>query len=320
MQGPRFAAAALLLTLPLAAQITGSKTLLGEVFAGHKPVGHVVVVLENQYETPVNQTQTDLDGRFSFSGLQGGTYYISITATGFIPAEQEVDLGVSGQEASATIFLQRKPEIIHEPSLGKYSLSAKAQRDYKKAAAYLAERQYKKAIAPLSSMLDAAPTFAPGYAELGSAYLGARKTGQARKAWQKALSLDPHEPDAAVGLARLQNDHRHWAQALKLLARVQTADRKAWTWHFEQGRAEYGLKRWNAADADLTAALPGAPSEPHMYLMVSNLDLRFHRYPQARQMLESYLKASPKGRFAPRVRAILKQMIASGVPEPPAGS
>ncbi|MGH9534430.1 MAG: carboxypeptidase regulatory-like domain-containing protein [Terriglobales bacterium] len=315
------AALALLLALPVAAQITGTKTLLGEVLAGQQPVGHVLVTLENQYQTPMNQTQTDLDGRFTFSGLAGAVYYISINAPGYAPALQMEDLGVSGQQVSASIFLHPKTEIRFAPrSLGKYSLSAKARRDYERGEKLLAQGQYKKAIAPLSATMAAAPTFAPGYADLGSAYFGAHKTGQARKVWQKALSLDGHQADAAVGLARLQNDHHHWSAALKLLARVASAQRHAWPWHLEQGRAEYGLQRWSAATTDLTAALPGGPSQPHLYLMLSNLDLRFQRLPQARGMLESYLKASPKGRFAPRVRNILKQMIAHGVPEPAPGS
>lgn len=303
----------------LAAQAPGGKTLLGEVWAGQQPVTHVVVVLENQYQVPVNQTQTDMDGRFRFFGLSGGTYYISMNVSGYVRVNQEVDLGVSGQEVSAEIFLHPLEKIrpaMH--SLGKYSLGAKARREFQQGEALLAKGQYRQAVQPLSLGVAAAPNFAPGYAELGEAYFGAHKNGPARRAWNKSLQLDPHEPDAAVDLARVENDQQHWSKALTLLARVPAPERKAWTWHLEQGRAEYGQKQWAAAYADLTLALPGGPEQPNLYLSLSNLDLRAQRLPQARQMLEDYLRARPKGRFAPRVRNILKQMIAQGVPEPPA--
>lgn len=306
----------------LAAQ-ANSKTLTGEVWAGSQLAPHVLVVLENQYEVPINQTQTDMDGRFTFVGLAGATYYLSVHVPNYVRVQQEVDLGISGQQVSASIFLQPlrklRPRLA---SLGKYSLGAKARRSFQKGDALLAAGQYRKAIAPLAEAVAAAPAFAPGYADLGEAFFGAHKTSSARGAWRKALQLDPHEPDAAIDLARMDNNSHHWSQALQLLDRVSQPDRKAWTWHLEKGRAEYGQQQWAAASADLEKALPGGPTQPHIYLMLSNLDLRLQRLPQARRMLEDYLKARPKGRFARRVRAVLQQMIAHGVPEPatPGGS
>lgn len=309
---------ALSLAGALAAQ-GNSKTLTGEVWVGQRLAPHVLVVLENQYEVQINQTQTDMDGRFTFVGLQGATYYLAVNAEGYVPVQQEVDLGISGQQVSASIFLQPRRRIRPRlASLGQYSLDAKARRSFQKGEALLASAHYQQAIRPLSAAVAAAPTFAPGYAGLGEAYFGAHKSGAARQAWQKALQLDPHEPDAAIDLARMENNSHHWSQAAKLLTRVSASDRKAWTWRLEQGRAEYGQKQWAAASTDLEQALPGAPADPQIYLMLSNLDLRFQRLPQARRMLESYLHARPKGHFATRVRAILKQMIAQGVPEPPA--
>lgn len=300
----------------LAAQ-ANSKTLTGEVWAGRQVAPHVLVVLENQYEVPINQTQTDMDGRFTFVGLAGATYYLSVNVPNYLRVQQEVDLGVSGQQVSASIFLQPRRQLRpHLASLGQYSLGAKARRSLQKGDALLAAGRYRQAIPPLAAAVAAAPDFAPGYADLGEAYFGAHKSGSARGAWRKALQLDPHEPDAAIDLARLDNNSHHWPQALQLLGRVSQPDRKAWTWHLEMGRAEYGQQQWAAASADLEQALPGAPSQPHIYLMLSNLDLRLQRLPQARRMLEDYLKARPKGRFAPRVRAVLQQMIARGVPEP----
>lgn len=310
---------AVLAGLALAAgQGMRQKRLDGRIWIGSQPAQHIAIVLANEYASPVAQTMSDTEGRFSFDGLTGGVYRIVVTAAGYAPINESVDLSASGEEASVSLFMRPMHETGAAPSLGGHSLSAKAEHAYGQAQGLIAAGRYKQAIAPLTAAVAAAPQFVAGYVALGNAYWATRQRAQAEASWRKALALDPKQAEAAINLARLDNDRRQWQPALVLLDAAPAAAHTAWTWRLEHGRSEYGLQQWTAAYADLSAALPdGAKANPELYVLLSNLDIKAGRMPQARQELESYLRAAPGGALAARVRAIVNQMIARGVPEPP---
>lgn len=302
---------------PLRAQNVNRKAIVGRLWVGSSPGAHMTVVLDNQYGNPVGQTVSDMDGRFSFDGLNGETYRLQVNEPGFVPLEQTVDLSSSGDEANVSLFLRRSTQTVRSSSLGPYSLSAKAMHAYTQAQKLIAQRDYKKAIAPLTATVAAAPTFAEGYTQLGNAYWATGHRDSAEKSWRKALQLDAHAAEAAINLARLENDRHQWPAALALLNQAEKDAHGVWPWHLERGRSEYGLQRWAQAGSDLEASLPaGGKADPSVYVLISNLDIKAGQLPQARHMLETYLQAAPQGALAARAREIVREMTARGVPEP----
>lgn len=305
----------------LAGQGMRQKRLDGRIWIGSQPAPHIAIVLANEYGSPVGQTMSDTEGRFNFDGLSGGTYRVFVTTAGYAPINESVDLSASGEEASISLFLRPMHETGPVASLGGHSLSAKAAHAYGQAQQFIAARKFKQAIAPLTATVAAAPQFVAGYVALGNAYWATRQRAKAEANWRKALALDPKQAEAAINLARLDNDRREWQPALVMLDAAPAAAHAAWTWRLEHGRSEYGLQQWASAYADLSAALPdGAKANPELYVLLSNLDIKAGRLPQARQALESYLQAAPGGAFAARAHAIVSQMIARGVPEPPSAA
>lgn len=316
------AVATVLLALPVGAraQDIGRKSLLGRVWIGTQPGIHIAVLLENQYRTEIARDITDRDGRFAFHGLHGGPLTLEVREPGYQTLLQAVDLGEAGEEMDVTLFLRPAAKSrTPAPSLGRYSLTAKAQAGWTAAQAMIQQQRYKDAVGPLNQTLAAAPDFADGYTVLGDVNWALNHHDRAANAWAKALALDPKQTEAAINLARYHNDRREWASALRTLGPAPTEASAQMAWRLQRGRAEYGLAEWAGAFADLSASLPeAAQSDPAVYVLLSNLDLRANRLPEARAMLESYLRAAPKGRFAPRARAIVGEMVARGVPEPAA--
>ena len=322
MPGMRQAGLMLILTALAALAVWGQgfrqKSIVGRLWLGSQPAVHFAVTLQNEFGNVVAQTMTDSAGEFTFNGLAGATYRIVVAADGFQPINETVDLSASGEQASVSLFLH--PVQVHGGygSLGAHSLSAKAQRAFSTAQKLLDQGQYQQAVAPLTAGLAAAPKFAPGYVALGNAYWATRHRDKAETSWRKALALDPKQAEAAINLARLDNDRRQWPQALALLNAAPAAAHSAWPWRLEHGRAEYGLQQWPAAEADLQAAEPEAgKTNPAVYVLLSNLAIKAGRFPEARHLLEMYLQAAPQGPFAPRARAIVQQMIVRGIPDPP---
>ncbi len=288
----------------------------------------------------VSSTVTNTDGRFSFSSMSlsnapttsGHDYVVSASLPGYRPAESTLNMQFEAQ-GEATLILQPLPNASLSPnySLGRYALTAKAKSAYQRAVKLLQKNDYPHALSALASVVAAEPAFAPGYQMMGEAYARLHQRKQARRAWRKALQLDPTLIPSAVSLARYNNDHHRWQRALKRLhaatapaayAKVSPPSAKApaaarpWQWYWEMGRAEYGSQHWRRAQTALAHAEAAGATPANLHVLLANLAVRGHNFPAARHEFELYLKADPHGKFAHRARAIVKDMIAHHIPEP----
>lgn len=317
--------------------MNANRVLHGRVWAENTAVGGVNISLRTESGEIISQTVSDADGHFSFRGLPSGHYLVSARLHGYRHIQQDVDLA-SVNTAMATLILQPRPRLLQRGApLGRYSLATKAQKAYKDGLQLYQARHLRKSAAEFEQVVAAAPGFAPGYDLLGSIYDRMHKQKTARIEWRKALQLDPALISPAINLARYDNDKKHWARAMRHLhrpkpaagpattpARASVAGAKPgkkspalpWQWYWELGRAEYGEKHLRRAHTALIQAENGGATVPNLHLLLANLAVRAGDYPHARHEFELYVQAAPKGRFAARARAIIRDMIAHHIPEP----
>lgn len=309
------------LTLAIRAQMNPAQqqnhVLDGRVWAGGGPAVGANVNLLSETGDQLSSTTTDSEGHFSFRGLAHAMFEVSVSLRGYRTAQKSVDVGSFGLESMVNLNLHRAYRG-HAParSLGRYSLAAKARRAYQAGLRQLGQGHSKAALRDLKKAVAAAPTFAAGYVDLGNVYFLLHHAGRAHAQWRKALQLNPKLASAAIGLARLDNDHRHWRRALRWLHSVSGAG--YWQYDWELGRAEYGGHQWAQAASALRHAelTPAGAALPQLHLLRANLAIKRRDFSAARGEFESYLRLAPHGSFAPRVRGIVRDMIAHHVPEP----
>ncbi len=312
-----------LLSLPVLAQMSPANqqdhSLVGRVWAGGVPAVGAQVELLSDTGDQLASTITDSEGHFSFNGLGHATFEVRVSLHGYRTAQKSVNVGSFGMESIVNLNLHRAFHG-HAPvrSLGRYSLVAKAKRAYQAGQRQLAQGHPKAALRDLQQAVAAAPEFAAGYIDLGNVYFLLHHAGRARAQWRKALQLNPKLAPAAISLARLDNDHRHWRRALRRLHSVSGAG--YWQYDWELGRAEYGGHHWAQAETFMHRAehSPAGAALPPLHVLLANLDIKRHNFPAARGEFETYLRLAPHGTFAPRVRAIVRDMIAHHIPEPAA--
>ncbi len=87
------------------------------------------------------------------------------------------------------------------------------------ARALLVTQQYDKALATLSDENTSNPrTRCRSMSLRGDAYMGLKELDQAKQSFQAAVTLDPKDPDALIGLAKLANAAHDAGAAAKLCA------------------------------------------------------------------------------------------------------
>jgi len=77
--------------------------------------------------------------------------------------------------------------------------------------------------------------------------------------------------------------------------------------------AHYSLKQYNQAEEEylkVQSLNPNAPAELHVKL--ADIYLKENAYDKAYAQRQAYLQAEPEGRFASKIKAIMRQMESSG--------
>ncbi|HEY9720570.1 MAG TPA: tetratricopeptide repeat protein [Oscillatoriaceae cyanobacterium] len=129
------------------------------------------------------------------------------------------------------------------------------------ASTWLARQQYGSAIVPLEAGMASLPKYEPGWRELGRSYYYQKRYDRATDDCEKALALDPHDPDAWLlkGLAQGMSHHEQAAVASLHEATVLTPT-LALAWQ-QEGRFLFDAHQYRAALPVLTHALQLAPQD-----------------------------------------------------------
>jgi DNA-binding MarR family transcriptional regulator len=96
--------------------LAGESSIVGEVTeagTGNPIPGANVLLFLSGSETLMNETTTDMDGHYEFTGLTGGEYTVKIIAQGFINQSHDVDVGEGtfGGEDTIALNVQMNPSL-----------------------------------------------------------------------------------------------------------------------------------------------------------------------------------------------------------------
>jgi len=168
--------------------------------SGH-PVKGATITAENQ-NFPAATSASDAKGRYSFVGLRGSTWALTVQAPGFLTQKRQVTTRAIGTNAAIDFDLQPLTETT--PAGPMATIDAKTlQQQLAKAADLDSAGKIDEAIAAYRDILEHAPALTTVHLQLGALFERRRDTASAVSEYQALLKADPANPKARAALDRL---------------------------------------------------------------------------------------------------------------------
>lgn len=314
------------------AQTFGS--ILGRVrteSGGVIPSG-VNIRIETSEGTPVDRRPATSEGQFEFTGLRKIAYHLTVTADGFQPFQEDVDLGHGADKAILNIFLTPIANSKRPPSAPGSKMDAKApakaRKEYEKGLRSLARRDLEGARAHLARAAGEYPCYVGAETQLARTLAALHAYPDAEFRLRKVIQCDPGFPGAFAQLGQLLNAQKRYRDSEALLEQAIGRSMEAWPLYYELGAAEYGLGEYRKAEASYLKAQSLDPEPfPEFHIRLADTYLKESAYDKAYAEMAAYLSADPGGRFRDRVEKIMQEMRSRGVlhavqtssPQSPAG-
>jgi Flp pilus assembly protein TadD len=278
------------------------------------PVYQARVILEKLNGTMQLATFTNRDGNFSFERLSESTFALRVGATGFKEHSETFELTSAPRHLRIVLSRtdQQKNQQVTPSGQTVVAAStlkapAKARKEYQQAAEAQQRGDNPTAHRHADKAIKLYPEFADAYALEGFVYLQEQKPEEAQAAFEKALSIEPQLPDGLLGLGRLRNVQRRFAEAEEYLQLAAQGSPDAWQINCELGRAYLGLGKYVEAERYLRKARAANPPYPSVYYMLAQVLLLLDRPLEALPEMEAYLRLVPRGPSADHVRDVIRR-------------
>jgi len=262
-----------------------------------------------------DQRPADSAGRFQFDYIEKKNYTLLVTADGYQPATQEVDLRY-GNQLFVTIRLVPLVHKLNNPggavtSVDELKVSARARREFLKGDRALKAQDFSGAKRHFEQAVDEYPCYPQAQLGLATALIAKKQASQAETALKKAIQCSPALLDAYVELSQLFNAERRYEESSKLLQPAIERSPNVWQLHYQMGVAHYGMKQYEEAERDFlgTRSLNQTPPAI-LHIKLADVYLKKGDFGKAYGEMQSYLREEPDGRFAPKIKTVIQQMKA----------
>ena len=280
--------------------------------------GHIIsearVELQNSFGTPIANAYSDGNGAYEFDNLGGGDFYLSTKRDGYEPSRQFVRPDGSGH-VYIDVYLRiasgnsgnKATSPVSEHQL---SIPQKARESFDKGVQLVVEKSdYRGAIAQFTRAIEHYPSYYEAYAAMGLAQNKIGDATAAEAALSKSIELSAEKyPQAMIDLASMFNGQKRFSDAEPLLRKAIALDASSWRGQFELASALSGQQRFKEAVTCASAARDLKPDNPQIYLLLYNLHIHTDDFPEALRDADGYLKLTPDGAMADRVRKMRVQL------------
>jgi tetratricopeptide (TPR) repeat protein len=300
--------------------------------ATHQPADNVLVRVESFSGGIVSQGTTDRTGKFSFAGLVGQQYVVTVHTPGYVDVHERVDLLTSNSGYLLIDLIEdknalgsnsgRNPELKGIVAAPDPNVPEAAYADFERGRKLLYsgdQDSAKNAIKELEKAVAIYPKYLEAHILLGLAYMDLQDWSKAENTLKAATALDQRASTAYFALGEVYLREKKYSDAqsavtdgLKLnpdnaqahftLAKLlwETAPSSSDETHFRQN-AEGAWK-------EVARALTLDPKLGEAHLLAGNMLLRAGRNVDALTHFEQYLKLEPKGRYAADTTAVVKKL------------
>ncbi len=269
----------------------------------------------------VAESTTNTAGEFSFSSLPHIAFVLTVTADGFEAFQQLANLGRSGGKITLIIVLQpaaaKPPPIEAAETFTDGQAPKSARKEFAKAEQALGKRDLSGAHGHLAKAIKEFPCYARAETELGVVQASLGRPAEAEEPLKKAIECDPGFPDAYLQLGMVYNAEKNYRDSITELTEGTRRAPSAWQFYYQLGIAHYELGEFQDAEQSfLKARSFDPPQREEIQVKLADVYLKEGQYNKAYGEMQGYLTASPRGRFAEKIKGIMHQMESSGAVQP----
>lgn len=278
----------------------------------------VNVRLETEEGQVVAEQPANSEGAFHFENLPKTSCLLIVTAAGFEPYRESLDLGYGATRVFRNVSLVSSGKVTDgagAAQLRSDGLAPKdAKREYGKAASDLAAKNLDGAKEHLENAVKEYPCYARAQTDLATLLEARHDLAGAEAALRKARECDPDYIDSYIVLGQMFNSQKRYADSETVLREGLRRSPNSWQFYYQLGVAHFGLGQYSEAESEYQKVLALNPSPPpEFHVKLADLYLKQNAYDKAYSQMEEYLKSEPNGRFAGKVKGIMQQMRASGI-------
>jgi tetratricopeptide (TPR) repeat protein len=279
--------------------------------------GHVInyarIELQNAMGTPIAFAYSDGNGEYEFDDI-GGDCYLAVQHEGYVTLREFVRPDGSGH-VYKDLFLRpvsrdSTSESVKPVSEHELGIPPKAREMFEKGIQLVVEKSdYRGAVAQFTRAIAKYPSYYEAYAAMGLAQNRLGDAAAAEASLRKSIELSAENySQAMIDLASMYNGQKRFADAEPLSRKVIALDASSWRGQYELAVALSGQQRFKEAVTSATAARDLKPENPPVYLLLYNLHIHIEDYPAALRDADAYLKLTPDGATADRVRKMQEQI------------
>jgi tetratricopeptide (TPR) repeat protein len=258
-----------------------------------------------------------------FSDLTpGARYVVKVEATGFVTAQQFVELpNVKYASVRVDFYLvpADRENRLAKPAGGAI-LAPRAQKEVQKGIKDLEANKIHSAQKHLAKALKMAPGNPLVNFLMGESWLRAGKAEEATAYLEKAISLDPKQAQALVALGTLRYQQGDMTKAIELLKQAVETVPKLWRVHWLLAAAFLREGSYEQAREQAKAALKYGKEQADPVRVILGVALaKLGKRDKAIEMLSEYLKRHPDDRRAGEIDGLIAKLRQPQEPAPASG-
>jgi Tfp pilus assembly protein PilF len=283
----------------------------------------VLIELEGEDGSPIDQQQTDSSGKCRFVPPSPAVYIVRAKQPGYQPATSRLDLQ-NTQTGMAFLVLRpipgqtppAPPKDATGPSVSVADLSVPepARKEYDLGQHALEGHDVDGGIAHLKKAIELHDQFPQAYTLLGLAYNEQKKWKDAQGVLEKAIQQDPKAAQAYVQLGSALIQQKDYAGAEKALdqgLQLNPDAQESPMAHYELATAYFTTGQWKNAEPHAAKTIAAQPEFPLAHWLMAQIMLKKGDGQGAISEFQTYLKLDPNGSFAPSVRAVIPKIEAA---------
>jgi tetratricopeptide (TPR) repeat protein len=292
------------------------------------------VLLVQNLEQPVQATVADSQGRYRFTGLARGTYYILVKLEGFQEVRQRVDLSMDTviniildfQEERVvkppTDFSGEQTEVVDISDLSK-NYPGPIIEKLKAADKDLQQGNFAKALPLLEELVREAPDLYQAHRALGMIYQKQSRYRDAESEYRTAADLRQNSAAPLINLGSLFVEEADASssqgsaavrgilnEALGSLNSAVKLKPDASFAYYLLGVTYYKSAFYEDAEEHLKHALELTPDLFDARLALANVYIRMQEWPNVIAQLDAYLAANPKSPMRDQIQAMRSRVLA----------
>jgi tetratricopeptide (TPR) repeat protein len=288
-----------------------------------QPVSQITVELLDEYQRTISRTQTDGSGRYTFSRLGQGRFFVHIvsTATGYEEQTKEIEIVTITRQASSSESFQLnfslKPVrngagVTPGSVVFAQEIPEEAKKAFLKGIEYLEKKNQAEGISQLEKSIEIFPKYYLAYERLSEEYVKQKKYFEAYNTANKAIEINQngHESLYTAGYAAYYL--KNYQEAVKILNKAVILKPDSVNALFILGLSLRQTGEYIQAEKSLLKAKKQAKNlvpeiNWQLALLYTN---NLKKYKEAIEELEAFLKAKPDYDEAEKVKELIKKLKA----------